>query len=335
VAEGFTWLDGERLIRFGRGALAEAPALLAQRGFEGYAAVTTERAAAAAPALLEGAAQVLHVPSGRVDEISAELLPGVGERPLLALGGGRVIDVSKALSGAGAGPTAAVPTTLSGAPMTAFHRTPAGVADARWSRPSLVVADVELMESQPTAQRAASAMNALAHAMEALYGPLRNPVAEAAALRAAQLLAEAVLRDDPEPGQLALGSVLGGYAVGSAGLGFHHALCQTLVRALGTPHAKTKGVLLPHTARAAAGRAPAAMGALATALGDPAGDPEAAGPYLARLAARSGHTRLRTLGVERDQLPAVAAAAAEHRGVQVTPDPPRRDELLALLEAAL
>ena len=49
----------------------------------------------------------------------------------------------------------------------------------------LVVADPLLMASQPATELAASAMNALAHGMEALYTPLANPVAERAALRGA------------------------------------------------------------------------------------------------------------------------------------------------------
>ena len=52
-------------------------------------------------------------------------------------------------------------------------------------RPALVVADPGLMASQPGPSLAASAMNALAHALEALYTPMANPVAEMAALRAA------------------------------------------------------------------------------------------------------------------------------------------------------
>ncbi|MBA3840386.1 MAG: hypothetical protein H0X55_08870, partial [Thermoleophilaceae bacterium] len=40
--EDFTWHDAERLIRFGPGALADAPALLAERGFDGYVLLTTE-----------------------------------------------------------------------------------------------------------------------------------------------------------------------------------------------------------------------------------------------------------------------------------------------------
>ena len=58
------------------------------------------------------------------------LRPEITGELLVALGGGRVIDVAKAL--AAADPprrVAAIPTTLSGAEMTAVHRHVAGVAD--------------------------------------------------------------------------------------------------------------------------------------------------------------------------------------------------------------
>jgi hypothetical protein len=76
AAESFTMRDGERTIRFGEGSAAEAPALLGQSGFGEYALLTTERASASVP-LEEGATQVVHVPQGRVDEISAALLHDV------------------------------------------------------------------------------------------------------------------------------------------------------------------------------------------------------------------------------------------------------------------
>jgi maleylacetate reductase len=335
VADGFTWRDGERLIRFGEGVLAEAPGLLHEHGLHPYSLLTTPRTAGVAPELAEGAETVLHVPRGRVDEISAELLPRAGGRPLVALGGGRVIDTAKAITGASDTRCVAIPTTLSGAPMTPFHRLPAGAANAAWVRPALVIAEPALMTSQPPTQRTASAMNALAHAMESLYAPLANPVAELAALRAAELFAEGVPRDDPALEDLAVAALLAGYAVGTTGLAVHHATCQTIVRVCGASHAETNAVMLPHSARLMATRAPGPMGAFARALGDRAGDPAAAAGGVARLAARSGHTRLSTLGVEEEQLTQVVEALMQHPGVAATPDPPDGDELLELLRGAL
>jgi maleylacetate reductase len=323
AAESFTMRDGERTIRFGEGAAAEAPGLLAEHGFGDYTLLTTPRAAGSAP--LEPA-RTLDVPEGLVDEISAALLPEAGESALVALGGGRVIDTAKAIGGASGAPVAAIPTTLSGAELTPFHRLPAGVEGARMVRPSLVVADPLLMASQPEPQRWASAMNALAHGMEALYTPLANPVAEAAALRGAR----AIFDED-----VALGAFLCGWASGMTGFAVHHATCQLLVRTAGSPHAQTNAVMLPHFAGMMSLRVPGVMGEFARALGDPDGDPSAAAGRAAKLSARSGHTRLATLGVEEDHLPRVAAAVMEHPALGNTPDPPGEDELLELLRAAL
>jgi alcohol dehydrogenase class IV len=77
------------------------------------------------------------------------------------------------------------------------------------------------------------------------------------------------------------------------------------------------------------------MSELAGALGDGAGDPEAAAGDIALIAARCGHTRLATLGVEEEHLPAAASAAASHPALALTPDPPGETELLELLRAAL
>src|SRR5205085_11135009 len=150
-------------------------------GFESYALLTTPRATAQAPALAEAAAAVLDVPGGPVPDAAAAVRQGVGGRPVVALGGGRVIDAAKGIAAADGLTCAAVPTTLSGSPMTRLHRMPAGVDTWSFARPSLVIAEPGLMASQPADGRAASAMNALAHATEALYGPVANPVSEMAA----------------------------------------------------------------------------------------------------------------------------------------------------------
>jgi maleylacetate reductase len=306
----FTWRDGERLIEFGP---ASPPS-------DSHVLLTTSRAAL--PAFTEAATEVVHVPPGRVDEISASLLADrafSADVLLLALGGGRVVDTAKAIGGAVGARVGAVPTTLSGAEMTGFHRTPAGVEGARLVRPVLVLADPELMTSAPPSILFASAMNALAHAMEALYTPLANPVSSMAALRAATLLAG----DDRE--DLALGAILAGYASGSTGIAVHHALCQTIVRELGTAHADTNAVMLPHSARLMEGRAPSELAAFRSAVG----------ADLGALAARSGHTGLGELGVDERQLSGVAETVAAHPYTANTPDPPGAEELLRVLSQAL
>jgi alcohol dehydrogenase class IV len=300
---------------------------------EPFTLLTTQRALAQAPMLQQGAEAVAYVPAGKVDEISAQLLPRVGRRALVALGGGRVVDTAKAIGGASGLPVAAIPTTLSGAELTRFHRTPAGVEGATMIRPSLVIADPALTASQPAEGLAASAMNALAHAVEALYTPLANPVATMAALRAAHLIASGIAAAEPRRDDVALGALLAGYASGQTGIAFHHALCQTIVRMAGTPHAQTNAVMLPHSVGLMVDRAPAEIARLARTLGADSAD--AAPDAVARLSRRAGPTTLRELGVRPDQLEQIAELAAGLPTVANTPRPPGAADLRALLESAL
>src|SRR2546421_7987553 len=226
--EPFRWDDGGRVIRFGRGALADVPELVG----EGYVLLTTPRAREHAAELAERATTVHDVREGRVDEVAGELRSEVEGDTLLALGGGRVIDVAKAL--AAVDPprrVAAVPTTLSAAEMTRGHRHAVGVDPATPRvRPQVVVNDPALSASQPEPGLAASALNALAHAVEAPLTVLTNPAATLIAHGATRLLADGFAGDEPDGDALALGALLSGWAADAAGDGLHHVMSQTLAR---------------------------------------------------------------------------------------------------------
>jgi maleylacetate reductase len=331
----FTWIDAERVIRYGADVVAEAPELLAGRGFDGFALLTTERAAAQAAGVAEAADAVLHVPGGGVPEAAAAVRADVSGRPIVALGGGRVIDAAKAIGGADGLSVAAIPTTLSGAEFTRFHRMPAGVEQFTLVRPSVVIADPALMASQPMPGIAASALNAMAHAVEALYTPLTNPGAELCGLNAIALLGRGLGEAEPDRPQLALGAVLAGWASGSAGYAFIHVLCQTTVRVAGTPHAQTYAVLLPHGLRLLEQRLPDVLTEVAAALGAEDPSPQLAAGRAAHLAAQAHVVRLSTLGVTEDHIAEIADQAAQRAELQNTPDAPDRDELDELLRAAL
>src|SRR5205807_1495913 len=75
----FRWEDGDRVIRFGRGALASVPDEVG----DDYVLLTTPRGRERAPALAESAAAVHDVPTGRVDEVAAGLRPRVEGDALL------------------------------------------------------------------------------------------------------------------------------------------------------------------------------------------------------------------------------------------------------------
>ncbi|HKF81543.1 MAG TPA: iron-containing alcohol dehydrogenase [Solirubrobacterales bacterium] len=280
----FTWRDAGRTVVFRRGGVAAAAELLREYGVGEFELLSTGRALGeldGAKDLAEAASRVHEVPQGQVPAAAAAsmgaLAPpshaeeGVRVRPLVALGGGRVVDVAKAIAAISGAEVVAIPTTLSGAEMTGIHRLPEGAEErARGMvRPSLVIAEPEAMTGQPEEQLRASAMNALAHGADTLYLPLSNPVSEMTALRGAALIAGGLdeERQSRDRAALALGSILCGYAIDSAGIGLHHVICQTLVRICGTPHAGTNAAILPPALAFLAERVPEPYEQLATALG--------------------------------------------------------------------
>jgi alcohol dehydrogenase class IV len=330
----FIWRDGERTIVFREGALVGASELLAEGIWERFELLTTPRALAGAPLeLAERASAVHEVPRGPVPEAAATIIDSVRNPTLVALGGGRVIDTAKAIAAVRGGRVCAVPTTLSGAEMTAIHRLPAGHEhEARHLvRPALVIADPTEMTTLDDLTLRASAMNSLAHGAEALYTPLANPVATLVALRGAELLAAALERpaEKRDRAELALGSLLCAHALDSAGYALHHVVCQTLVWVLSTPHAETNATILPLTMEAMRSRAPAAIESLAGALGA-----DAAGIRERIEALGGGPRRLGDLGAERGRLRRALDAILSRAELQNTPDPPGRGELGRLLEAA-
>jgi alcohol dehydrogenase class IV len=249
----------------------------------------------------------------------------VGARPLVALGGGRVIDAAKAIGSADGLSVATIATTLSGAELSAHHRPLAGHESGPRVRPALVVADPALMASQPTPGLAESAMNALAHALEALYTPRANPITEVTAIEAARQLGAGFATEEPNRSALALGALLAGHAMGVTGFAVHHVLSQTVVRIAGTPHGATNAAVLPVVVDFMRSRAPRQL-----ALFDEAVDVD-------RLQAAAGNVTLGSLGVDRALVPQIAKEAAARSGdLAATPGPPiTADDLEALLAAAL
>ncbi|MDX6638638.1 MAG: maleylacetate reductase [Solirubrobacterales bacterium] len=314
------------------GALEDAPELVSGSGLDGFELITTPRALAQAPLELARQASAVHeVQRGPVDQVAGSLVDSVRGSAIVALGGGRVIDTAKAIAAVKGARVAAIPTTLSGAEITAIHRLPEGHRASRLVRPVLAVCDPEWMTTLPEPELRASAMNALAHGADSLSTPLSNPVATMAALRGAELIAKALDQATPKRDVVALtaGAVLSAWALDSALFGLHHVVCQTLVRALSIPHAETNAAMLPRTMEAMVERAPAAMKALAAALGT----------SVAELGARieglgGGPWRLRELGAEEGGVDAAVEAMLARPELAMTPDPPGADELRELVWAA-
>jgi alcohol dehydrogenase class IV len=250
---------------------------------------------------------------------------------LVALGGGRVIDVAKALVAANGGRAMAVPTTLSGAELTRIHRHAAGIDETTPRvRPAVVVIDPALAASQPVPDLAASSLNALGHAVEAACMVNANPVATLAAHESARLLRDGWSHGgEPDRDTLALGSLLAGYALDNTGLALHHVLAQTLVRLAGVGHGPANAAMLPHSIGALAWRRPEAIEALTAAVGKDLAE------IALRIRGFTGAGGLRDLGVDHAVLPSCADAAASRPQLAGTPPAANRAEILALYESAL
>jgi alcohol dehydrogenase class IV len=268
VSGDFTWRDAGRTVVCRHNGVAQAPQLLHEHGFTPFELLSTPRALAGAAGLAAETSAVHEVPAGQVPELAAALLGSATSGCLVALGGGRVIDTAKAIAAVSGARVAAIPTTMSGAEMTAIHRLPEGADASGMVRPALVIADPEAMTGQAEPALRASSMNALAHGADSLYTPFANPVSVMTALRGAGLIAASL---DHDPGErdassLALGSILCGYAIDSAMFGLHHVICQTLVRVCGAPHAETNAAILPRALAFLVARAPDRLAGLAAAI---------------------------------------------------------------------
>jgi alcohol dehydrogenase class IV len=272
-------------------------------------------------------------PATAVPEGAAALLDSIEAPNLVALGGGRTIDTTKAIAAVTGATVAAIPTTMSGAEMTGIHRLPAGAEDRVRSlvRPALVIADPEPMTSAPEPELRASSMNALAHGADSLYTPFANPVSRMTALRGAELIATSLDEDPAERNRAALaqGSILCGYAIDSGSFSLHHVVCQTLVRICGAPHASVNAAILPRAMSFMVDRAPDGLGPLAAAI-----EAEPASIESRLLDLGGNPLGLGGQGADRSRLSEAIDAMLLRPELAFTPEPPTRSDLEQLIDNA-
>ena len=168
-----------------------------------------------------------------------------------------------------------------------------------------MVYDPELSRDLPREVAGPSAMNALAHCVDALWATGATPVSTLLAEGGARALREGLDADDHE--KLLYGAALAGWTFGVVGGALHHRICHLLGGAFDLPHAETHSAVLSHVTALNAPAVPQAAARLAAALG---ADDLAA----RRLRPRPGRrlpTGLRELGVEPGDLDGLAATVAE------------------------
>lgn len=215
-----------------------------------------------------------------VADVTAALAVGqaTGAEALVALGGGSVIDVGKAvgLLAANGGsyadyqwrgqpitrpilPLVAVPTTAgTGSEMTRVtviedeetHSKRGVLHPHLFARAAIL--DPALTASLTASLTAATGADVLGHALEATMGRRANPITDNLALDAARRAWRALPRAVQQGDDLAarqemlLASALAGWAFDQSGLGIVHALAGPLTARFGLHHGLTIGLLLPH-----------------------------------------------------------------------------------------
>lgn len=121
--------------------------------------------------------------------------------------------------------------------------------------PHAAVLDPALTSSLPPKLTATTGMDALTHAIEAYTSIQKNPVSDAFAVKAIELIAEnlpVACRDGGNVDartNLALGSLLAGAAFSNAMVGIVHALGHSLGGLCHIPHGQAMMMLLPHCVR--------------------------------------------------------------------------------------
>jgi maleylacetate reductase len=283
--ESFVYQSYPVRIVFGAGTLGRLPDEITRLGLSRLLVLSTSPQAESVGEIANhlGALAVghfsnatMHTPTD-VTEAALRMARETRADGVLAIGGGSTTGLGKAIAVRTGLPQIVVPTTYAGSEMTdILGETEGGLKTTRRSpaiRPGAVIYDVDLTLSLSPGLSATSGMNAIAHAVEALYAQNGNPIVSLMAEEGIRALAEALPAivakpDDRAARALALyGAWLCGTCLGSVSMALHHKLCHTLGGTFDLPHAETHTVVLSHATAYNARAAPEAMKRIARALG--------------------------------------------------------------------
>jgi alcohol dehydrogenase class IV len=197
------------------------------------------------------------------------------------------------------------------------------------------VYDASLVLSLPVPTSVASALNAVAHCVDSMWGPRADPLDRAFALEGIRALVAGLPRVVEDPMELSgraqtlYGAYVAAVAFASAGSGLHHKICHVLGGMFGLPHAETHAVVLPYVLALNAPAVPALDARMGGAFGS---DNALAG--LLSLRDEVGAPRsLRDLGLGEDALPRAVVPILE-AAPPTNPAPLTADVVAALLHEA-
>lgn len=333
-------------VIFGAGSRARIGEELERLGIERAIVISTADQSAQAAQIAKaigGRAAIMypgavqHTPV-EVTESALMAVSSVRADGCLAIGGGSTTGLAKAIAYRTDLPQLVVPTTFAGSEMTPIlGQTQAGRKTTLTSPsvlPETVIYDPELTLTMPSFISGPSGMNAIAHAVEALYAKDRNPIISMMAEASIQALGQAlpVLMQEPANveahSQALYGAWLAGVCLGAVGMAIHHKICHTLGGTFDLNHADIHALMIPYTSAYNREAAPQAMAAIARALGTADGPN---GIYqLTQLAASK--RSLAEMGLNQADLDMAADIALQNP--YYNPRPVTRDGVRDMLQAA-
>jgi maleylacetate reductase len=255
---------------------------------------------------------------------------------LLVIGGGSPIGFAKTVSANTGLRSVAVVTTYSGSEMASSWSIGAGkdrfAGENDDALPLTAIYDPDLTLSLPPRVSAASGMNAMAHAVETLYGPDLNPVVEPLAAKAVALLGASLPTIVQTPGNIAArtDALYGAWLAAAfrAQAGVEHALAQRIRQNFGFDHSHCHAIFTPYAIAFNRTAAPRAMEQIASALGA-----KDAGQGLYDLNVRIGlPTGLKGLGMKETDIPQAVEIMAAPKFVN--PRPVSQDDISNLITQA-
>jgi len=343
----FQYTANPARVIFGAGTLSQLPDEVGRLGLSRVLVLATPEQEAGAQSLAgklgARAAGVfsgarMHTPEETTEQAMAKAAE-IRADGLVAVGGGSTTGLAKAIALRTNLPQIVAPTTYAGSEMTPIlGETRAGKKTTLTSPrvlPEVVIYDVELTLSLPVAISVASGMNAIAHAVEALYARETNPIVSMMAEEAIAAMARSLptIAKDPKEmdarGEALYAAWLAGVCLGSVGMALHHKLCHTLGGLFGLPHAETHAAVLPHALAYNAPAAPEAIARINRALG-PRNAPSALFELAKSLAAKMA---LRDLGMPDDGVDRTVELALTNP--YWNPRPLEREPLRTMLQNAL
>ncbi|QDF76071.1 MULTISPECIES: L-threonine dehydrogenase [Shewanella] len=214
--------------------------------------------------------------------------------------------------------------------------------------PILSVNDPELMLLKPAGLTAATGMDALTHAIEAYVSIAANPITDACAIKAIELI-KANLVEAVENGQsleardqMAYAQFLAGMAFNNASLGYVHAMAHQLGGFYDLPHGVCNALLLPHVQTYNAQVAAPRLKDVAKAMGvDVAGmtDEQGAAAAIEAIKALSVAVKipenLTMLGVKAEDIPTLADNALKDACGLTNPKQATHEEICQIFTNAL